>query len=429
MRDPANSQAIETLAWNPPARAASTGRAPHAFSLISVIRLLTCILLVTLASCARAADGAPASSVNPNTTAPGGLTPAEEAELAALLAAQRGWERSLALRASAGWRDNILLSAFAPISRGFGRAELDAFVWRPMHNAWETIAYLNGDVLRYFSPGPDTEGEQQWLGHGEVRWQPLEAARLALKADGFFHDAVIDLSTTQGIPEAVQTKTHGGFATLVARFTLPRGFAFEPIGQLKRTDFREFAGDYDETVGGARLEWRHSDALRVSVGGVERDRRYKQRVEYTAGGRALPNTRLRFRQREGDVKLASTFQAGGRWTTSIGAGYLENRDRASGYFDYNQKRASLAIAWERAQWTISLDGDARRMDYLVQTVGAGIAPPPRIADLFEAELRVERELNARWTLFAEYAWERDRSNEPEFNYRANTALAGVQRTF
>ena len=71
----------------------------------------------------------------------------------------------------------------------------------------------------------------------------------------------------------------------------------------------------------------------------------------------------------------------------------------------------------------------KRMDYIIQTVGAGTAPPPRVADNFETSLRVERELTSAWTVFAEHRWERNRSNESEFDYRANTVLAGLQRSF
>lgn len=361
--------------------------------------------------------------------ASGRLTAAEEAELAALLAEQSAWQRSLTLRGAAGWRDNILLSSFAPLRRGFARAELEAFLWRPMRDMWEVVSYVNGDVLRYFSPPPETAGEQQWFGHAELRWQPVGPVRLALKADGFFQDAVIDLSETETLREVAPTRTQGGFATLAARFALPQGFAWEPFAQAKRTDYREFPGDYDETIGGGRLEWKRGDAWRISAGWIERARRYAQRVTYTAGGRPLPDTRLRFRQREADVKLTADWNRSGKWTAALGAGWLANRDRASGYFDYDQKRAGLELGWEGASWRVSVDGDVKRMEYRTQTVGAGIAPPARVADAFETVTRIERTIGEAWTLFAEHAWERQRSNEAEFNYRANTVLAGVQRAF
>jgi hypothetical protein len=81
-----------------------------------------------------------------------------------------GWEQTTSLRSSVGWRDNGLLSSFAPIGRGFGRAEIETFLTKGQGD-WRWLAFVNGDVLRYFSPPPETGGEQQWFLHGEARWQ------------------------------------------------------------------------------------------------------------------------------------------------------------------------------------------------------------------------------------------------------------------
>ncbi len=368
-----------------------------------------------------------ATSTAPAAATSGVLTPAEEAELAALLDAK--WERTGTLRGSLGWRDNVLLSPFAPVGRAFGRGEVEAMLWHPMRNQWELVSFLSGDVLRYFSPPAETGGEQQWFLHAEGRWQPADALRVALKGDTFFQDTVIDLSETEAVRVVAPTRALGAFATLVPRVQLPGGFALEPTVQLKRTDYRDFAGDYDETNAGARLEWKRSEALRLSAAWFEHARRYSQREQFTAGGRALAGTHLRFRQREGELKAATAWTAGGKWTAAITAGRLENRDDASGYFDYDQNRGRLELGWERAKWKVTLDGEAKRMAYRVQTVGIGIAPPPRIAELFGTTARVERSLNDAWSLFAEHRWERSRSNETEFSYRDNTMLAGVQRSF
>lgn len=364
-------------------------------------------------------------------TTPASESAALPADLQAELDALQSsiWHPSATVRGSLGWRDNVLLSPFAPIDRGFGRAEIEAILLRPMRDRWEFVSFLNGDVLRYFSPPPETRGEQQWALHMEGRWQPIEAARLSLKAAGYLRDMVIDLSETEAQRVVAPTRVRGGYAVAATRVALPGHFRFEPMVQVRRSDYRAYAGDYDELRGGGRLEWRRSAALAISAAWFEARRDYDQRVQFTAGGRALPGTRLEFRQREGEVKVRTAWTAVGEWAVALTAGKAENRDGASGYFDYDQKRVRLEVGWESEAWRVSLDGDARRMDYLVQTVGAGITPPPRIADDYEALLRVERELDSAWTVFAEHRWERSRSNELEFSYRANTVLAGVQRSF
>jgi hypothetical protein len=355
------------------------------------------------------------------------LPPELQAELDALSAG--AWHPSATARGSLGWRDNVLLSPFAPIERGFARAEIDAILLRPMRNRWEFVSFLNGDVLRYFVPPPETGGEQQWSLHAEGRWQPVAPLRLSVKSTGYLRDMVIDLSETETTRVVAPTRVRGAYVAAVPRLALPGGFTFEPLVQVKRTDYRDYAGDYEETRAGGRVEWRRRPFVAVSAAWFEQRRRYLQRVQFTAGGRALPGTRLRFHQRDAELKARTSFEAGGAWSVATSAGRLENRDESSGYFDYNQKRARLEVEWERGGWRAALDAEAKRMDYRLQTVGTGIAPPPRMADDYDVALRVERALDARWTVFGEHRWERSRSNEIEFRYRANTVLAGMERSF
>src|SRR3954471_19556775 len=148
--------------------------------------------LITLAFASHVCAQAPVTTVStapspPAASATSSLLPPDlEAELDAL---QRGvGVPSAALRASIGWRENILLSPFAPIERMFGRAELEAMYLRPMRRHWEFLSFLNGDVLRYFSPPPETGGEQQWSLHTEGRWQPISPLLLSLKATGYLRD-------------------------------------------------------------------------------------------------------------------------------------------------------------------------------------------------------------------------------------------------
>ena len=66
------------------------------------------------------------------------------------------------------------------------------------------------------------------------------------------------------------------------------------------------------------------------------------------------------------------------------------------------------------------------MEFDVQTVGLGIAPPARIKDEYNLEGRVERKLTDRWTIFAALTWERSRSNDRVASYRVNEGLLGVR---
>lgn len=346
-----------------------------------------------------------------------------EAALAASLL-----EHAESVRASFGWRDNVMLSPFSPVARGFGRAELESFLsWQ--RGDWRVLTLLSGDVLRYISPPSEASGEQQWLLHAESRWEPRAGWRAALKADAFLQDLVVDLSETEAARTVLADRVRGAFATLAPRLPMPAGFALEPSVQRKRIDYRSLNADYDETRAGVRLTWRRGHGPGLALGWTEQQRDYADRTQYTARGRPIAGTKLAFEIRELQVRADTTWQAAGAWTGVLTVARGSTRDGASGFFDHDQRHARVDLTWQPAAWKLSLEVDAKRADYLVQTVGTGLAPPPRIADTYSARLRVERRLNPSWLAFLEHGWERNRSNEREFSYRTNTALAGLQRDF
>jgi len=49
-----------------------------------------------------------------------------------------------------------------------------------------------------------------------------------------------------------------------------------------------------------------------------------------------------------------------------------------------------------------------------------------VKEEFSAQLRVERKLGERWTIYTEYNWERNRCNDPIASYNMNEGLLGVR---
>lgn len=406
-----------------------------------LIALASLCLVPVAAHAADAGNAAAATAAQPippmvTTGAEPAPTPAPKSAPAAAAGSGSLWETSTTLRTSIGWRENVTVSAVRSLNRAFARAEADLFALRPIGNHAEVISFLEADVLRYFSPPPGVPGDQQWAAHLEGRWEPTHWFRVSLKGIGFIQDTFIDPSQTEGSLQApLWVRVRGGFSTLTPRFTLPGGFAVEPSFQAKRITYRGYAGDYNETRPGVRLLWKHTDRLELSVAWYDHRRHYSKLLQSSVGGRPLQNRRLALHQRETVATATTNFSGHGRWTVTATAARLENRDRAYGYLDYNENRGELDVRWEQAQWRVSLTGEARRQTYRVQTVGVGTAPTPRITDDTYATLRVARDLNAKWTVFAEDQWERNRSNVADFtgfhpfSYRTNTLLAGVQRNF
>lgn len=339
------------------------------------------------------------------------------------------WSHLVTVRVSGGYRDNILLSAFAPTGRGFARTEAEVFASSFSSGAWQWTVFLNGDVLRYFSPVPEAGGEQQWFAHGELRWSPSARIRTNLAVQGYYQDMVLDLSETEAIRVVAPLRVRGGMATVSSRVTLIGGFALEPSFRAHRSDYLDYTGDYTENQEGLRLEWKHDDRLVLSAGWRLVQRNFSERTEYTAGGRELPDTHLRFTQNEAELRAKSSWLYRGKWTASVAAARFQNRDQASGYFDYDQDRGKAEVTWSNENWKTTVGGELQRANYLVQTVGTGIAPPARVSRETGFSSRLERSFASIWTLFAEAHQEHVRSNAEEFSYLARSILAGLECSF
>jgi hypothetical protein len=302
---------------------------------------------------------------------------------------------------------------------------------------------MSGDVLRYFN-APEfaatdgtvrVNGEEQWVADLMARWQPTARLRTTLKGVGFLEETFVDPSQSEGEPlPATAVRFTGGYVMLAQRIALPGGFALEPSLQEKKIHYkRGYRGDYTESRPGAVLEWKRNDLFVLTAAWYDHLRHYAYLAPAT-GGHALRNRLLSLRQREAELKASSTFEAHGKWTIAVTGGGLRNRDRVNGFLDYNQKRIELELGWERNGWRITTSGEARRLDYLQQSVGLGIVQTPRLAEVYELSARIEHDLSPQWMVFIENRWERNRSNITEdpdfrFTYRTNTSQIGIQRAF
>lgn len=197
-----------------------------------------------------------------------------------------------------------------------------------------------------------------------------------------------------------------------------------------RSDYVEFAEDFTEGEGSAALRWRvqrgEERSLETTLGWTERRRTHPDRNQYTAGGRPLPGTRLRFRIEEARLE---TKVVRGAWSGGVVLTTLLNRDLASGYFDYAERGVRLTLERATPRWRVTAEAGGTQSRYDVQTVGIGFDPPLRRRDYRELCLRVERVLNPRWTLFADAGEERSRENEAGGTYRARMLALGVARVW
>jgi len=356
------------------------------------------------------------------------LPPELREELQAILGP--AWVWGATVRLSAEWRDNVLLSPVSSTARALGRAQLESSLWRRPAGAWEWLGFLNGDVARLVERLPELAGEQEWFGHLEGRWTPRPGWKAVVTAQAYFQDQVLDLSATETERFVARMRVKGGRAGADLTVPLRGAWAWVAGGRAHRSDYVEFAEDFTEGEGSAALRWRvqrgEERSLETTLGWTERRRTHPDRNQYTAGGRPLPGTRLRFRIEEARLE---TKVVRGAWSGGVVLTTLLNRDLASGYFDYAERGVRLTLERATPRWRVTAEAGGTQSRYDVQTVGIGFDPPLRRRDYRELCLRVERVLNPRWTLFADAGEERSRENEAGGTYRARMLALGVARVW
>ncbi len=352
-------------------------------------------------------------------------------ELAKLLAPPSPWGASARVEAMAGYKDNLLLSSTGEERSAFVRASAQIVVLRLPQKAFDYSLLAEVAGTRYldgqrYADGTSTKHDARAYLRNEIGWSPAKTLRLSLPLDACYQDQVIDQSDTEFTREI--SAIQAGIAKLgpTVRWTFHPAWWVEAqaSGELKR--FRGGANDGDVGEGALRLGWRPLPRLKVRLGAEERWHGFERRAQFSAAGRELAGTALKVAAREGELRLDYAWDRDSHWQTSTRAGVLAYRDNGSGYFSYREKSAGQEIEWNREPWLLGLCGTARRVDFEVQTVGFGLAPPPRVRDEFTAELRAERQVTKRWAIFVRFEWERSRSNDPLSCYVVNEGLLGVR---
>ncbi len=339
------------------------------------------------------------------------------------------WQVSQSEQISFGYTDNLMLSAFAPQRSAFGQASAELLLLRATQQGWAFSGFFQGNLKRFQDRDAESREQSGWFGRVESRWDALPALSLRAIASTFGENSLIDLSESAASRLIVLTHVQGRSATANVRIALSPSLALVVASRPSRNEYRTFAGDFSAREHTARLEWQLSRRIVAGIDWRELRRDYDDRCNYTAGGRALLGTHLSFWQSGGDVNLTLLLDTNGQRRLTLSAGQTRNQDRASGYFDYRQNRSGVLLDWRAGSWRFSLDGQFKRDVFSVQTGGIGIAPPARLSAHLQTEIRLERALSRRWSLFGTLGRDDFGGNLDEFNYIADSTSFGLRYTY
>lgn len=326
-----------------------------------------------------------------------------------------------------GYRDNVLLSSADEERSTFVRGGLTATLTRPAYDerGGDFTAYFAANGTYYFSASSlHKESDARLLLLGNYR--PLDSVKLTLIGSGYSLDQIFDVSETEFRKDVSEVKTSGASLAPSVRWNFARAWWLSAEVGGKRENSP--GGYYNRTVRNTevRLGWKPGARFEISVAGQHLRRDYDVREQTTLGGAPIPDTLLGTTDRQGELRVEFKPDAAGHWRITTRLIAQRFADNGTGYWNFRAHKIEPEVEWESGAWRASLGGYARRVEFSGQTVGFGVAPPLRVRDDYEARLHVEHDLTKRWTVFAEYTWERNRSNDIFTSYFMNEGLLGVR---
>lgn len=346
-------------------------------------------------------------------------------ELLALLASQPAWTASATLDGGVGYKDNLLLSASHPESSTFGKAGIESLVWHVPRARIDYFAFLNAERTQYFSAS--VHHEEQAFAGVEWRYRNGDAFTFTLDGQGYYLDQIFDVSDTEIARVVAELRVTGLKAGPTVHWAFVPWMWLEASSTVARERFQGGVNDARITAPTARLGWHPIDRLDLSVAFTDRHRDYDTHPQYTAFGTVANNGRvLAITEQEIEGRLDTTWGASRHWKTRVHGGRVRYRDNGAGFLNYWQRNIGVEIDWSAGKWSVETEGSAARKTYDLQTVGTGLLIFPVVKEEYMARARIERKLTEAWSIYAEFDWERTRSNDEIANYKANEGLLGVR---
>ena len=255
------------------------------------------------------------------------------------------------------------------------------------------------------------------------------------RATGAVYEIVEDPSATppviRSIPDRLDVDRAGAFLNLRAR--LSRRVRVFLDTALERNDYAE---DYDGSnvlesldhdrltlTPGVRLILHSRARLTLSVTGTMAD--YDERLARDLAGDPAPGVLNEYRYITHRASL--DLLPGRSWETSFGVNTVDREDPYAGYYNYGGTALFAFVKnsfTPRTTW--QLFASYRELDYENATVSSAPDSEFRSSDAMRFVGRVEHSLTDSLLFFAEGGYQNSDSNDPDYTYERDWAMAGFR---
>ncbi len=335
------------------------------------------------------------------------------------------WSLSTSLSAAAGYRDNVLLSSSNPDGSGFLRGEAEVMLLSLPVRGWDGFMFFNVTETHFFS-AQDTDHERSAIITSEAHWQAAAAVKVGGQVQLYHFDQVFDVSTTEATLDTAQLKVTGATLAPSVRWNFARNWWVEARAAGRKDSYASDVDDYREGEGSARLGRDGASGSVLSFAATRQWRSYDSREQYTAAGRPLAGTHLKFLKTGLSARYTLVPDAAKHWRFALTALVEENRDNGSGYFNFDRQQLTADLTWKGKDWEVRCSAGVAHYDFPVQQVGIGIAPENRQKKEYRLTVETTRRLTAAWSAVALFETERAFSNDDRSQFRVKTGYVGLQ---
>lgn len=337
------------------------------------------------------------------------------------------WGAVFTLQSSAGYKDNVSLSAVRPSGSPLVRNQAEVIGWRLPLDGLEFNAFLSGEDTRYLSSDA-VDKEQNALAFAQVKKNWGGPWSTSLAGQYIYQNQVMDLSTSLATPTVLAVESHTYSARMAVRRKFADSWWWELEPALTRQDFNSPLGDYWE--GGPKFSvgreyGRRSEA---AVSYELNYRPYDHREQFNRAAAAIPGSELAFTQHRAQLVWKHHWDEQRRWRTNTKLSYESSHDNGPGYYDFRKWQVSGQVRRAAAPWEVSLTGRLADYNYPHQPVAPGDPRSIRRTDL-NLNVRVERVLTKRVKGFLEYDFERSLANQATTGYTVNLVHTGLNVEF
>jgi len=290
---------------------------------------------------------------------------------------------------------------------------------------WDGFMFLDVTETHFFS-AQETDHERSAIITSEVHWQAAPPVKVGLQAQLYHFDQVFDVSVTEATLDTAQLIVTGAKLTPSVRRNFSRAWWIETGASARKDNYESDADDYREGEGSARLGRDGAFGSVLSFAATRQWRSYDSREQYTAAGRPLAGTHLKFLKSGLSAQYALVPDAEKHWRFALTALWEQNRDNGSGYFDFDRQQLTTDLTWKRKAWELRFSASVAHYDFPVQQVGIGIAPENRQKKEYRLTVEATRRLTAAWSVLALFETERAVSNDDRSQFRVQTGYVGLQ---